>query len=282
MPRMGMTLALAATAGHVAAMGVKSLPDGVVHGFNGGVRVGNKAGQFVGWVISKPAGAIKKRSLLKQSGGKTLSEPDKKALTDYKARVSRPFKKLGAGLFGVVAAIPGAAISTPLKFLYNVGKGIVHIPAGVRELRASGRSKTILNDLSLPDNAFKAVSEKATVLQKKHSHEAEGLTGTKVTCRNVDSGAEYTEYKMYFTEGTGRKARKTLACEVRINNEYDKRLHKDVSKLVGRYKVGADDDYEWEEVAFNNGEVEEHDQILEDWLAGIYAPVTFIHDDDTV
>lgn len=215
MSEMGRTLALAASAGHVAAMSVKSVPDGVVHGFNGGARVGNKAGQFVGWVISKPAGALKKRKLLKESGTKELSKSQQKALADYKARVSRPFKKLGAGLFGAVATIPGAVISTPLKFLYNFGKGLYHLPTNVRELRERGDSPTILDDLGLPDNAFTEISDNADyVSEGKVPHKLAHLTGTKEVFRNIDNGSVYTEYKMFETKGKGWRSRKQKVCDV--------------------------------------------------------------------
>ncbi|MGI9283393.1 MAG: hypothetical protein ACR2PX_27695 [Endozoicomonas sp.] len=168
---MKTPVSVAAAAGYVVTMGVKSVPDGVIHSFNAGGRAGSAVGKQFGRLITFPVRKWKSHSLKKAAGSETLTVTKK--LEFFNARAVRPFQYLGATIGGALS-LPLSFIAAPTKGLYNILKGMIHFVRAVRELNASNGSETIKKDLTLPETVIGKLRKEAKLKPEYQDEFAHG------------------------------------------------------------------------------------------------------------
>ncbi|KEQ16839.1 hypothetical protein [Endozoicomonas numazuensis] len=185
---MRTPVSVAAAAGYVVTMGVKSVPDGVIHSFNAGGRAGSAVGKQFGRLITFPVRKWKSYSLKKEAGGQeTLTVT--KQLEFYNAKAIRPFQYLGATIGGAFS-LPLSFIAAPTKGLYNILKGMIHFIRAVRELNASNSSETIKRDLSLPETVIGKLRKEAKLkpeYQEEFTHGKHQVLPYSVKIANGDN-----------------------------------------------------------------------------------------------
>ncbi|WP_062268241.1 hypothetical protein [Endozoicomonas arenosclerae] len=169
---MRTPISVAAATGYLVTMGVKSVPDGMIHSFNAGGRAGSAVGKLCGRLVTFPVRKWKAHSLKKAAGGEETLTVTKK-LEFFNAKAVRPFQYLGASIGGALS-LPLTFIAAPTKGLYNLLKGMIHFIKAVRELNATNGSDTIKQDLTLPETVIGKLRKEAKLkpeYQEEFTHE---------------------------------------------------------------------------------------------------------------